>query len=204
MSTAGRSAKLRPAFPRRPLDSSNADPAELSAMEATEVVRLVRKVQTDFDPQSDPRGWDSVAVLVRGVGYTGEEVVAMEYPQLLAVFRTSVGEMRLRKTGSLNHGIATATASIVLLGSADKPPKNHPRKSCKEVLQEWWVDPTNQQRILEAGSAEKIGSLIGFSASSVKESGSIWRKISERLEFRRVELRNLTEMRRADEERLGG
>lgn len=204
MSAAGRSAELRPAFPRRPLNPSSEDLAELSAIEIAEVVRLVRKVQTDFDPQSDPRGWDSVAVLVRGVGYTGEEVVAMEYPQLLAIFRTSVGEMRLRKTGSLNHGIATATASIVVLGSADKPPENAPGKSCKEVLREWWGDPKKQQKILEAGSAEKIGLFIGFSATSVKESGLIWREISERLEFRRGELRNLTEMRRAEEERLGG
>jgi len=203
MSETERLAKLRPAFPRQPLNPSCVDPAELSTIEKDEVVELIRKVQTDFDPESDPWGWDSVAVLVRGVRYTREEVGAMGYPELCATFRTSGGQMRLQKTGSLNYGIATATASIVLLKSVE--PKKHVRdKSCKEVLREWWKDPQKHMKIVEAGSAAKIGFLIGFKASAVKESGRIWSEISPEVELHRRELRNIRERCRAEEERLGG
>ena len=108
-------ARSRPAFPRRPLDPACLEPSDLPADQRAEVVRLVRLVQTDFAPEIDPRGWDSVAVLVRGVGYSGEEVCRMGYEELAAVFRTSTAQMRLQKTGSLTCGIATSTSTIVSL-----------------------------------------------------------------------------------------
>lgn len=117
--------RTRPPFPRRPLNPSSVDPADLSAAEKAEVVELIRKVQTDFDPEADPRGWDSVAVLVRGVNYGDEEIRRMGYPQLLAIFRTSAAQMRLQKTGSIAYGIATSTSSIVPLeisGDQQPPP----------------------------------------------------------------------------------
>jgi hypothetical protein len=106
------------------LDPSSVDLADLPTDQKAEVVRLVRLVQTDFDPERDPRGWDSVAVLVRGVGYGDEEIRKMGYPQLLAIFRTSAAQMRLQKTGSIAYGIATSTSSIVSLETSgeQQPP----------------------------------------------------------------------------------
>lgn len=196
--------RTRPPFPRRPLNPSSVDPADLSADQKAEVVGLVRLVQTDFDPEKDPNGWDSVAVLVRGVGYGDEEIRKMGYPQLLAIFRTSAAQMRLQKTGSLTCGVATATASIVTLEMPNTPKEQTRDKPCKVVLREWWDDPKKRQRILEAGSAEKIGLLVGFSETAVKEAKPIWGEIQKHLAFRRQELRGLQEMRRNEEERLGG
>jgi hypothetical protein len=93
-----------------------------------EVVRLVRLVQTDFDPETDPRGWDSVAVLVRGVGYGAEEIRRMDYSQLAAIFRTSAAQMRLQKTGSLTCGIATATSSVVSFNTGPRETKQREPK----------------------------------------------------------------------------
>jgi hypothetical protein len=108
-------AAARPGFPAMPLDPWCVVSADLSLETREEIVRLVRLVQTDFDPENDPRGWDSVAVLVRGVGYGEEEARLMGYPQLAAIFRTSAAQMRLQKTGSLMCGIATSTSTIVSL-----------------------------------------------------------------------------------------
>jgi len=113
--------RTRPPFPRRPLNPSSVDPADLSADQKAEVVGLVRLVQTDFDPEKDANGWDSVAVLVRGVGYGDEQIRKMDYPQLLAIFRTSAAQMRLQKTGSIAFGIATSTSSIVRIDGAPGP-----------------------------------------------------------------------------------
>jgi hypothetical protein len=111
----------RPCFPARPLDPCCLLPANLSSADKAEVISLVRQVQTDFDPETDPRGWDSVAVLVRGVGYGEEECRRMDYPQLSAIFRTSAAQMRLQKTGSLVCGIATATSTIIRLNESAMP-----------------------------------------------------------------------------------
>jgi len=196
-------AKSRPAFPRRPLDSACLEPADLSEDQRAEVVRLVRLVQTDFDPEIDPRGWDSVAVLVRGVGYSGEEVLTMNYEQLAAIFRTSAAQMRLQKTGSLTCGIETSTATVVSMQPADVAKDATRNGPCKLVLREWWEDPVRKQKILEAGSAAEIAVLIGFSETAVKEAKPVWPEISKHLEFRRRELRQPREQRQAEEERLG-
>jgi hypothetical protein len=196
-------ARSRPAFPRRPLDLACLEPSDLPADQRAEVVRLVRLVQTDFAPETDPRGWDSVAVLVRGVGYSGEEVCRMGYEELAAIFRTSAPQMRLQKTGSLTCGIATATASVVSMEHGGETKEATRDKPCKIVLREWWEDPKRKQRILEAGSAANVALLIGFSETAVKEAKPIWGEISKHLKFRRRELRELREMRQAEEERLG-
>jgi hypothetical protein len=112
----------RPAFPTRPLEPTCAIDADLALEQRDEIVRLVRLVQTDFDPDKDPNGWDSVAVLVRGVGYSDEEIRKMGYSQLSAIFRTSAAQIRLQKTGSLVCGIATATSTIVRLDESAMPP----------------------------------------------------------------------------------
>jgi len=197
-------AQHRPAFPLRPLDLDCVKPATLSAKDQAELVRLVRLVQTDFDPEGDPRGWDSVAVLVRGVGYGDDAIRRMGYAELAAIFRTSVAQMRLQKTGSVNHGIATNTSSIVSMEPTEAPKEQSRTSPCKVVLREWWDDPKRRQKLLDAGSAEKIGFLLGFGETTVKEAKPIWNEIKKHLDFRRRELRELEELRRAEEERLGG
>jgi hypothetical protein len=167
------------------------------------VAKVCAELGLHFYHQTDPRGWVSVAVLVRGVGYSGEEVCRMGYEELAAVFRTSTPQMRLQKTGSLAHGIVTSTASVVSMEIGGETEEAKRDKPCKIVLREWWEDPKRKQRILEAGSAAKVALLIGFSETAVKEAKPIWGEISKHLEFRRRELRELREMRQAEEERLG-
>ena len=95
----------RPSFPRRPLDPDCLEPAE----PRPDVVELVRLVQTDFDPVTDPAGWDSVADLVRGDGRPWDEVRQMDYHQLAAFFRNRHGRLKIQLGGT----IETNTPSIV-------------------------------------------------------------------------------------------
>jgi hypothetical protein len=104
----GRPAK-RPAFPLFPLDPSCVAPAPLSAGDKAEVVRLVCLVQTDFAPEKDPRGWDSVAELVRGSGRPADEVRKMGYDELAAFFRVRHNQLKIQLGGA----IETNTPSIV-------------------------------------------------------------------------------------------
>ena len=114
-------APVRPAFPRRPLDPKCLEPSDLSADQKAEVVRWVRKAQPDFDPETDPRGWISVAVKVRDVGYGEHEVRRMGYPQLEHVFRSLWPKMNRETTGSIFFAAETSTASIVRIDGAAVP-----------------------------------------------------------------------------------
>ena len=184
----------RPSYPKWPLDPDCLEPGD----PRPDVVELVRLVQTDFDPETDPTGWDSVADLVRGDGRPWDEVRQMDYHQLAAFFRNRHGRLKIQLGGA----IETTTPSFV---SYNAEPKDEARdKPCKVVLREWWDDPKRRQKILDAGSAEKIGHLIGFGETTVKEAKPIWNEIRQHLIFRRKELRQLEELRRAEEERLGG
>lgn len=111
-----RPAPVRPAFPRRPLNPSSVDPSDLSAAEKAELIRWIRKAQPDFDPEADQRGWISVGVLLRQVGYTEEEIRRMDYPQLEHVFRSLWPKMNLERTGSISFAPETSTATIVHIG----------------------------------------------------------------------------------------
>ena len=144
-------------------------------MEEDEVVGLIRKVQADFGPH-DSRGWDAVAVLVRGVGYTGEDVCAMGYPELCAIFRTSAFQMRLQKTGSLNHGIATATSSIVPLDVAPtaKPHRKPRGETAAERMQELFATVEGKTKLASARTSKGVGLIIGKSKSAVVGAGPIW------------------------------
>jgi hypothetical protein len=78
------------------------------------VVELVRLVQTDFDPETDPTGWDSVADLVLGDGRPWDEVRQMDYHQLAAFFRNRHGRLKIQLGGT----IETNTPSIVSYNAA--------------------------------------------------------------------------------------
>lgn len=107
-------AQERPAFPLRPLDLDCVKPATLSAEGRAEVIQLVRLVQTDFDPERDPRGWESVADIVRGAGRTPDEVRQMDYRELAAFFRVNHEAQKIRLGGT----IETTTPSIVSYNAA--------------------------------------------------------------------------------------
>jgi hypothetical protein len=94
----------RPPYPKWPLDPDCLEPGE----PRPDVVELVRLVQTDFDPETDPTGWDSVADLVRGAGRPWDEVRQMDYHQLDAFFRVNHEAQKLRLGGA----IETNTPSI--------------------------------------------------------------------------------------------
>lgn len=101
----------RPPYPKWPLDPECLEPGE----PRPDVVSLVRLVVTDFDPETDPAGWDSVADLVRGDGRPWEEVRRMDYHDLAAFFRNRHGRLKIQLGGT----IETNTPSIV---SYNSPP----------------------------------------------------------------------------------
>lgn len=120
-------ARSRPAFPRRPLDPTCLQPSDLPADQKAEVVRLVRLVQTDFAPEIDPRGWDSVAEIVHGV-HPADVVRQMDYPALVAFFRVRHGQLKIQLGGT----IETNTPSIVsynLAPPAQARPRGHSTKA---------------------------------------------------------------------------
>jgi len=184
----------RPPYPKWPLDPDCLEPGD----PRPDVVELVRLVQTDFDPETDPTGWDSVADLVRGDGRPWDEVRRMDYHQLAAFFRNRQGRLKIQLGGTIETN--TPSVTTYNAGSEEKV-RDQP---CKVVLREWWCDPKRKQKLLEAGSAEKIALLIGFSETSVKEAKPIWPEIQKYLAYRRRELREMREIRQAEEERLGG
>jgi len=106
-------AQTRPAFPRRPLDPACLEPSDLPTDQRAEVVSLVRLIQTDFDPEIDPRGWDSVAEIVRGI-HPEDTVRRMDYPTLVAFFRVRHGQLKIQLGGT----IETNTPSIVSYNAA--------------------------------------------------------------------------------------
>ena len=47
-------------------------------------------------------------------------------------------------------------------------------RTASQLLQEWWADPKLRRQLLNAGSSDAIGLLIGKSGPSVREAGPIW------------------------------
>jgi hypothetical protein len=120
-------AQHRPAFPLRPLDLDCVKSATLSVDDRAEVVRLVRLVQTDFDPEADPRGWDSVADIVLGAGRPPEQVRQMDYRQLAAFFRVNHHGQTIRLGGA----IETNTPSVVSCNAKQSPPPSRTQSGDK-------------------------------------------------------------------------
>lgn len=158
----------RPPYPKWPLDPDCLEPGE----PRRDVVALVRLVVTDFDPETDPTGWDSVADLVRGDGRPWDEVRQMNYHDLAAFFRNRHGRLKFQLGGT----IETNTPSIVSYNAAPTPetaPK--PRgESAAERLRKLWTTAEGRRKIMDAGSAERIAILIGVGKTSVVDAGSIW------------------------------
>jgi hypothetical protein len=82
-------------------------------------------------------------------------------------------------------------------GKRKRRPRGEPTA---ELLRQLWNTTEGKSKILAAGSAEKIGMVIGKSATAVKEAGPIWdKKILPALEAHR----SLVRLHR-EEERLDG
>lgn len=111
------SANDRPAFPVRPLDRSCVDPAPLAESDRQEVIRLVRLVQTDFDPQADSSGWDCVAEIMSEFRQ-GDKLHDVDYPQLAAFFRVRHEQLKAHLGGA----IETTKPSIVSYASKQSTP----------------------------------------------------------------------------------
>jgi hypothetical protein len=178
-------AQERPAFPLRPLDLGCVKPATLSAEDCAEVVRLVRLVQTDFDPERDPRGWESVADIVRGAGRTPDEVRQMDYRELAAFFRVNHEAQKIRLGGT----IETNTPSIVSYNAAPPAPVQSAepasgattpppagivlgRADLTKRLQDDWATSTGKRFLLGA-SIREIGNHYGITHSSLY-SNTFW------------------------------
>lgn len=196
-------AQERPAFPLRPLDLDCVKPATLCAEDRAEVVRLVRLVQTDFDPERDPRGWESVADIVRGAGRTPDEVRQMDYRELAAFFRVNHEAQKIRLFGA----IETTTPSIVSYNAAP-PPETTPKprgESAAERLRKLWATSEGRRKIMDAGSAERIAILIGVGKTSVIDAGAIWdRDIGPALKAQRSMVRYHRDERDRGGEGLNG
>lgn len=179
--------RTRPPFPRRPLDPSCVDVADLSADQKAEVVRLVRLVQTDFHPEKDPRGWDSVAEIVRGI-HSADTVRQMDYPALAAFFRVRHGQLKIQLGGT----IETNTPSIVSYNAAPPAPVQTAdpgsgatppppagialvRADLTKRLQDDWATSTGKRFLLGA-SIREIADHYGITHSSLY-SNTFWNTV---------------------------
>lgn len=159
-------AQERPAFPRRPLDPACLEPSDLPADQKADVVRLVRLIQTDFDPESDPRGWDSVAEIVRGI-HPEDTVRRMDYPTLVAFFRVRHGQLKIQLGGT----IETNTPSIVsynVTPPAQARPLGHSTKAI-DVDGPLGKIETKMRKVLEA----ELGSEAAAAAALVDKLYSL-------------------------------
>ena len=178
-------AQERPAFPRRPLDPACLEPSDLPIDQKAEVVRLVRLVQTDFDPKTDPTGWDSVADLVHGDGWTWDEVHQIDYPKLVAFFRNRHTRLKIQLGGT----IETNTPSIVSCNAAFPSPAQAAepargattpppagivlgRADLTKRLQDDWATSTGK-RFLLGTSVREIGRHYGVTHSTLY-SNTFW------------------------------
>jgi hypothetical protein len=171
--------RSRPAFPRRPLDPACLEPSDLPADQRAEVVRLVRLVQTSFDPE-DSRGWDCVADLVRGDGRPWEEVRQMDYHQLAAFFRNRHGRLRIQLGGA----VETNTPSIVSAEMSTPPPPPAPagqhivlvRADLTRRLQDDWATPDGK-RFLLGSTVRDIAKHYGLETHSSLYSNDYWNTV---------------------------
>lgn len=167
-------ARTRPPFPRRPLDPSCVDVADLSADQKAEVVRLVRLVQTDFDPEKDPRGWDAVAELVRGSGRPADEVRRMGYDELAAFFRVRHGQLKIQLGGTIETNTPSIVSAEIPRSPAAPPPAGIVlgRADLTKRLQDDWAT-SDGKRFLLGASIREIADHYGIAHSSLY-SNSFW------------------------------
>lgn len=198
----------KPAFPVRPLDPECMDPGP----PRLDVVELVRRVVGDFDPETDPTGWEAVAQLVhRESRYSRDEVRSMTFNDVEMFFRTFAGSTVIQLGGVVHTNTATIVRMDAQPATTDPPGKlTEPRgKTTTERLRELWSTEVGALRILRAGSAEKIGKLIGRAKSSVVEAGPIWDdEIKPQLQslrsFNALQREEERQRRQQEEEKLDG
>ena len=116
---------------------------------------------------------------------------------------------RIAYWAAKNGHMPAATGYELQGASANASAQDRPRskarkprgKTAAELLQEWWSDADKRERLLNAGSADRIARLIGKSETAVKEAGPIWTsKIAPALKSCRI----VAVAVRHDEERFNG
>lgn len=135
----------RPPYPKWPLDPDCLEPGE----PRPDVVALVRLVVTDFDPETDPAGWDSVADLVHGDGRPPDEVRQMDYHALAAFFRNRRGRLTIQLGGTIETNTATIVSAKVA-PSPEPPPQSVVlgRANLEKRLQDDWATSTGKRFLL--------------------------------------------------------
>jgi hypothetical protein len=112
---------------------------------------------------ADPSG-DPLAPLLLTAGPT-------RYWKLMDAVEASLTVLDISQTWPQPEAGATPPAS------GKTPGKTKPRRRgepAAEQLRQMWADPEGRKKILAAGSAERIGLLIGRGKTAVVEAGPIW------------------------------
>lgn len=153
---------MRLSFPSRPLDLSCEEPSDRTPPERVETVRLVQLVIQDFDPASDPRGWDAVAAIVRdSTGRSRDDIADMTYAEVDAFFRINAAMLRKGRCGGVNYAIETNTVQIVTartsvvaaeatgafsLAPAPLPRKSEPPRDTSKIDADAFLEKLRQRR----------------------------------------------------------
>jgi hypothetical protein len=142
-------------------------------------------IRAAADPSSHP-----FAPLILTAGQT-------RYWKLMDAVEASLAVLDIAQTWPQPEADADATPPA----SGKTPDKTKPKprgEPAAEQLRQMWADPEGRKKILAAGSAARIGPLIGKSPTQVKSAGPIWDdKIAPALKAQR----DLTRYHR-EEERL--
>jgi hypothetical protein len=140
---------------------------------------------------ADPSGYP-LAPLVLTAGPT-------RYWRLLDAIEASLAVLDIAQTWPQSEANAATTTALPCEPADEQSPT--PRgEVAAERLRQLWADPEGRKKILAAGSAERIGQLIGRGKTAVVTAGRIWdEEIKPKLQAMRT-----VERYHREEERLDG
>jgi hypothetical protein len=121
------------------------------------------------------------------------------YWRLMDAIEASLAVLDIAQTWPQSEANATTTAALPCEPADEQSPT--PRgEVAAERLRQLWADPEGRKKILAAGSAERIGQLIGRGKTAVVKAGRIWdEEIKPKLQAMRT-----VERYHREEERLDG
>ena len=121
------------------------------------------------------------------------------YWKLMDAIEASLAVLDIAQTWPQSEANATTTAALPCEPADEQSPT--PRgEVAAERLRQLWADPEGRKKILAAGSAERIGQLIGRGKTAVVKAGRIWdEEIKPKLQAMRT-----VERYHREEERLDG
>ena len=150
--------RQRPPWPALPFDPR----CIASVSPRPEVIELIRPHLPGFDPEHDSLHWLWAAEVVMRSGRPKPEVQAMTYDEIAAFFAVPLNTPPLGdevEEMPLNEAPSTGVVA---------------NETTSEILDRMWRNPRDRQRLIAAGSADKISKLIGKSKTAVIDSGPIW------------------------------